>query len=97
MTKLILGLVVFLGAHLFVTCRRPARRRDRAHRGVALQGAVRLVSLVGLILIGYGFGDYRATGWIDVWSPPRWTHYVTQFLMWPASIFVVAAYIRGDI
>ena len=41
--------------------------------------------------------DYRATGWIDVWYPPRWTYYVTQLLMWPASIFVVAAYIRGDI
>jgi uncharacterized membrane protein len=56
-----------------------------------------LVSLAGLILIGYGFGRYRATGWIDVWSPPGWTYYVTQLLMWPASIFVVAAYSRGNI
>jgi uncharacterized membrane protein len=56
-----------------------------------------LVSLAGLILIAYGFGQYRATGWIDVWSPPRWTYYVTQLLMWPASICVVAAYSRGNI
>src|SRR5258707_13019620 len=56
-----------------------------------------LVSLAGLILIGYGFGQYRATGWIDVWSPPPWTYYVTQLLMWPASICVVAAYSRGKI
>jgi uncharacterized membrane protein len=56
-----------------------------------------LVSLIGLFLIGYGFGQYRATGWIDIWYPPRWTYYITQILMWPASIFVVAAYIRGNI
>jgi uncharacterized membrane protein len=56
-----------------------------------------LVSLVGLIVIGYGFGHYRATDWIEVWSPPRWTYHITELLMWPASIFVVAAYARGNI
>jgi uncharacterized membrane protein len=56
-----------------------------------------LASVIGLILIGYGFGEYRATDWIDVWYPPRWTFYITELLMWPASIFVVAAYIRGNI
>ena len=29
------------------------------------------------MLIGYGFGAYRATGWIDVWYPPGWTRHVT--------------------
>jgi uncharacterized membrane protein len=56
-----------------------------------------LVALVGLVLIGYGFGQYRADDWIELWSPPRWTRYVTEILMWPASIFVVAAYSRGEI
>ena len=97
MTKLIIGLVIFLGAHLFVTCR-GQRAAVIARIGEwPYKGLFSLVSLVGLILIGYGYGEYRATDWINVWSPPRWTFYVTQFLMWPASIFVVAAYIRGDI
>ena len=61
------------------------------------KGVIGLVALVGLILIGYGFGQYRSSDWIDVWYPPRWTNYVTQILMWPASICVVAAYARGDI
>jgi uncharacterized membrane protein len=96
-TKLIIGLVIFLGAHLFVTCR-GQRAAVIARIGEwPYKGLFSLVSLVGLILIGYGYGEYRATDWINVWSPPRWTFYVTQFLMWPASIFVVAAYIRGDI
>ena len=94
---LVVGLIVFLGGHAFVTC--------RAQRAAAIarigegpyKGLFSLVAAIGLILIGYGFSVYRTTGWIDVWYPPRWTHYITQLLMWPASIFVVAAYIRGDL
>jgi uncharacterized membrane protein len=56
-----------------------------------------LVSLAGLLLIGWGFAQYRATGWIDVWYPPHWMRHVVVLLMWPASICVVAAYIPGDI
>ena len=94
---LILGLVVFIGTHLFVACR-SQRAAVIARIGEwPYKGLFSLVSLVGLILIGYGFGKYRATGWIDVWHPPFWTYYITQLLMWFASIMVVAAYIRGDI
>jgi uncharacterized membrane protein len=94
---LVAGLVVFIGAHVFVTMRAQraaviARIGEWPYRGL-----LALASVIGLILIGYGFGEYRATDWIDVWYPPRWTYYITQFLMWPASIFVVAAYIRGNI
>jgi uncharacterized membrane protein len=97
MTILVLGLVLFIGAHVFVTLRAPraaviARIGEWPYK--AIMG---LVSLVGIILIGYGFGQYRATGWVDVWHPPRWTFYITQILMWPASICVVAAYSRGNI
>jgi uncharacterized membrane protein len=97
MTTLIVGLVLFIGAHLFVTLRGPraaviARIGEWPYK--AIMG---LVSLVGLFVIGFGFAQYRTTGWIDVWSPPRWTFYITQILMWPASICVVAAYSRGNI
>jgi uncharacterized membrane protein len=94
---LVIGLVVFLGAHGFVTMRGP-RAAVIARLGEGpYKGLFALISLIGLVLIGYGFGQYRATGWINVWSPPAWTYYVTQLLMWPASICVVAAYSRGDI
>src|SRR5262249_44431535 len=94
---LVVGLAVFIGSHVFVTMRaqRAAlieRIGERPYRGL-----LALASIIGLVLIGYGFGRYRATEWIDLWYPPRWTVYVTQILMWPASIFVVAAYIRGNI
>jgi uncharacterized membrane protein len=94
---LVLGLIVFIGTHVFVTMR-PQRAAVIARIGEGwYKGLLGLASVLGLILIGYGFGQYRATGWIDVWYPPRWTYHITQFLMWPASIFVVAAYLRGNI
>jgi uncharacterized membrane protein len=97
MGVLVIGLVLFLGAHVFVTMRAPRAAVIARIGEWPYKGLMGLVSLVGLILIGYGFGEYRASGSIDVWSPPRWTFYLTQILMWPASICVVAAYARGNI
>jgi uncharacterized membrane protein len=94
---LLVGLVVFIGAHVFVTMR-PQRAAVIARIGEWPYKAIMgLVSLVGLILIGYGFAQYRAAGAIVVWDPPAWTRHVTVALMWPATVCVVAAYCRGNI
>jgi uncharacterized membrane protein len=93
----ILGLVVFLGAHVFVTM------RDRRAALVArlgewpYRGLFSLVAIVGLLLIGYGFANYRAAGMIVLWNPPAWTRHIVVVLMWPACIMVAAAYIPGNI
>jgi uncharacterized membrane protein len=94
---LLIGLALFIGAHVFVTM--------RERRAVAVfrfgewpyKGLMSLVSLAGIILMGYGFARYRADGMINVWSPPAFTRHITDLLVWPAIIFVVAAYSRGDI
>jgi uncharacterized membrane protein len=93
----ILGLVIFLGTHVFVTM--------RDHRAAVVarigewpyRGLFSLVSIVGIVLIGYGFAAYRAAGPIMVWYPPGWTRHIVVALMWPASICVAAAYIPGNI
>jgi uncharacterized membrane protein len=93
----ILGLVAFLGAHVFVSMRNErAALISRIGRGPYL-GLFALVSIVGLVLIGFGFARYRAEGLIPVWYPPAWTRQIVVAAMWPASIAVVAAYIPGDI
>jgi uncharacterized membrane protein len=97
MALLILGLVLFIGTHVFVTLRGARVVLIQAIGEWPNKGAVTVLSIVGVVLIGFGFGEYRRTGWVDVWYPPHWSYYVTQLLMWPASIFVVAAYIRGNI
>jgi uncharacterized membrane protein len=93
----ILGLIVFLGAHVFVSRRNErAALISRIGRGPYL-GLFTLVSIVGLVLVGFGFARYHAAGLIPVWYPPAWTRQIVVAAMWPASIAVVAAYIPGDI
>ncbi len=94
---LVIGLVAFIGGHLFVTLREPRAALVERLGEWPYKAVFSLISLIGLILIGYGFAAYRRAGYIPIWSPPHWTFYITQILMWPASIFVVAAYFRGNI
>jgi uncharacterized membrane protein len=94
---MILGLVAFVGGHAFVTFR-AERAAVVARLGEGpYKGLFSLVALIGIVLIAYGFAQYRAAGPIEIWQPPGWTRHVTVALMWPAAICVVAAYIRGDI
>ncbi len=94
---LVVGLIVFIGSHVLVTMRAERAALIERIGEWPYRGLLAVASVIGLVLIGYGFGQYRATDWIDIWYPPHWTFYITQILMWPASIFVVAAYIRGNI
>ena len=94
---MIAGLVLFFGAHTLTT-QRDLRARFIVSLGEGgYKAAYALVSLAGLVLIVWGFAYYRATGWIQIWSPPRALKHVNVALMLPAVILVVAAYIRGRI
>jgi uncharacterized membrane protein len=94
---MIVGLALFIGVHL-VTTRRDMRARLIASSGETVYKiGYSLISLLGLVLISYGFGAYRAAGMINVWYPPVWTRHLALALMLPAVIMVVAAYIRGRI
>lgn len=87
---LILGLVVFIANHLFVTFR-GARAAAIANLGKPVYHALfGLVSLVGLALIVWGFAEYRATQWTPIWTPPAFMHHVTVGLMLIASILLAA-------
>ena len=97
LATMILGLAIFIGAHVFITMRGERAAAITRLGEWPYKGLIALISLVGIILIGYGFGWYRAAGMINVWSPPAFTRHVTVALVWPAITFVVAAYSRGDI
>src|SRR5580693_9694643 len=93
----ILGLVIFLGAHVFISMRdRRAKLIARIGEG-PYKSLSSLVSIVGIVLAGYGFAWYRDAGLIPIWYPPAWTHQIVVVLMWPACIMVAAAYIPGNI
>ena len=94
---LILGLVLFLGIHTLTT-QRDLRARIVASMGEAgYKIGYTLISVAGLALVTWGYSNYRATGWIDVWNPPTAFKHITVALMLPAVIMVVASYIRGRI
>jgi uncharacterized membrane protein len=100
---MILGLVLFFGAHTLTTQREVRARVIAASGEGGYKVGYALVSIGGLALIAWGYGHYRAAGMIDVWekccSPEvlRILKHLTVGLMLPAVILVVAAYIRGRI
>lgn len=95
---MILGIVLFFGAHTLTT-----RRKMRTQVVAAIGGehvykiVYSLASLIGLALIVWGFAHYRATEWVQIWTPPKALKHLNTALMLPAVILVVAAYVRGRI
>ena len=97
MLLLIVGLALFLGTHAFTMARGPrAALIDRVGEGPYKIG-YSLVALAGLILTGIGYGQYRAHGYIEVWSPPVWTRHLALLLVLLAFISFAAAYLPGRI
>jgi uncharacterized membrane protein len=92
MKLMLFGLLVFLGAHAFTTMR-VARAGVVARIGEGpYKGLYSLVSIAGIVMIGYGFAAWRAEGSPQLWYPPLWTKHLAILLMLFASISVVAAY-----
>ena len=94
---LIIGLVVFLGAHVFVSF-----RDDRARMIARLgMGGYRALfafnALVGLALIVWGYANYRAHGWVQIWTPPAFMRHITVGLMLLSVIFFTAAFVPSHI
>ncbi len=97
MLLLILGLVLFLGAHALTTARGVrAGLIERLGEG-GYKGAYTAASLIGFALIIYGFGVYRASGWIQVWSPPVWTKHLALLLNLPIFVLLAATNSGGRI
>lgn len=97
MLVLVAGLALFLGSHVF-TMNRDGRAATIARVGEGPYKIVySLVALAGLVLVGQGYGEYRRSGWIDVWYPPVWTKHLALLLVWAAFVCVTAAYVPGRI
>jgi uncharacterized membrane protein len=93
MSILILGLVLFIGIHVFTTLRvRRAAVIGRIGEG-PYKGLYSLVAAVGLVLIVWGFSRYRSAGYIQVWEPPfAIFHPIALVLLWFAVVALTATY-----
>jgi len=96
MSLLILGLVLFLGAHSVRIFAGDWRQAQLARLGEARwKGACSLISAIGLGLIVWGYGGARVDSPV-LWSPPYWTRHLAALLTLPAIILLIAAYLPGS-
>lgn len=97
MLLLVLGLVLFIGTHLF-TAQRARRGRLIARMG---ENGYKLlysaVSAIGLILMIVGFGEARAAGPVQVWDPPAALRHLALLINLPIFVLLAAAYLPGRI
>jgi uncharacterized membrane protein len=97
MALLIIGLVIFLGMHSIAIVSPDFRNRmlSKLSEG-GWKGLYAVLSLVGLVLIIYGFGAARQTP-VVLYTPPSWMRHVTFLLMLPVFPLIAAAYLPGRI
>lgn len=96
MIALLLGLLIFLGAHSVRIFAEDWRTRQIARLGPnGWKGVYTIVSLTGFVLIVWGYGLTRAEP-VDLWTPPVWTRHLAALLTLPAFILLTAAYIPGN-
>lgn len=93
MTIMIIGLLIFLGCHSVRIFAENWHQQQIAKRGEANWKVIySAVSLVGLAIAIYGFGQMRLDP-IYVWYPPMGMRHAVALLMLPAIIMLAAAYI----
>jgi uncharacterized membrane protein len=96
MTWLLLGLVLFLGAHSTRIFADGWRTKTLEAWGEKpFKGVLALVSLVGFYGLIVGYGQVRMEP-VVIWQPPIATRHISVLLMLFASILLVAAYIPAN-
>jgi uncharacterized membrane protein len=97
MTYLILGLAIFLGIHSISIVAPATRDRWAAALGAnAWRGIHSLISIVGFVLLVYGYGLTRQAP-VVLYAPPLWLRHVALLLMLPVFPLLFAAYLPGRI
>jgi uncharacterized membrane protein len=97
MSVLVVGLILFLGIHS-VSIVAPAWRDAQIdRRGERVwKGTYALASLVGLVLLIYGYGVARQAP-VVLYTPPTALRHVALLLMLPVFPLLFAAYLPGRI
>ncbi|MEP1143641.1 MAG: NnrU family protein [Henriciella sp.] len=85
------GLIIFFGLHLYSALRSRAPGSDiKEKMGYGpFMGLYSLISIIGFVLIVYGYGATRGAGALYV--PPTWLAHINLVLTLPAMILLVAS------
>jgi len=96
MALLIIGLVLFLGAHSTRMLADSVRSDLISRFGEnAWKGLITVVSIAGFVLIVIGYGHAR-TYPLPLWVAPLWAYYLTIPLTLIAFVLLTAAYVPGN-
>lgn len=96
MLVLILGLVVFLGTHSVRIFAEPWRTRMLARAGEARwKAAYAVVSLIGFVLLAWGYGLARQQP-VLLWTPPVAMRHIAALLTFVSFVLLAAAYVPGN-
>ena len=91
MILMLAGLVLFVAVHVF-SGRRHLRAAAIAQLGKGPYHAVHgILALVAVLVIAYGFGQWRAAGPAQLWDPPVAMRHIALSLMLISTIAAVAA------
>jgi uncharacterized membrane protein len=93
---LILGLLIFIGVHS-IRLVSPTWRDAQAVRfgEYGWKGLYSVISLVGVVLIAWGYGEARRVPDV-LWTPPIGIRHLTALLVAVAFVLIAAAYVPGN-
>ena len=96
MALLIIGLVLFLGAHSTRLLADQARSQTITRIGdMGWKGLITVASVAGFVLIVIGYGQARNYP-LPLWTAPLWAYYLTIPLTLIAFVLITAAYVPGN-
>lgn len=90
MTILILGLILFIGTHAYTIARGPRAALIEQVGEQRYKIGYSVLTLIGFVLMIYGYHAYRAGGMIPIWIPPLWTRHLAVLLNLFAFISLAA-------
>lgn len=93
MFVLILGLILFLGPHSVRIVADDWRSSQIDRLGLnAWKGLYSVISIVGFVLIVWGYGRARAVP-VELWQPPLGMRHLASLLTLAAFVLIAAAYV----
>ena len=95
MNNLIIGLVIFLGAHLFLRTKLTQNIKEKIG-AMPFKGIFSIISLVGFVLIIIGYGQYRPIA-PELYLAPKWGKHLNYLLTLVSMIMLVSGYLKGKI
>ena len=95
MTAFIIGLLLFFSTHSSRIFAEDNRNRYIEHYGaMKWKLAYSIVSIIGFVLIVWGYGQMRMDPLV-LWVAPIWTRHLAALLTLPAFVLLAAAYVSG--